>query len=37
MENKSPELADEFIEYSEVTKFKTQQISPEIVACFAKS
>ena len=37
MENKSPELQDEFIEYFEVTKFKTQRISAEIVADFTKS
>ena len=35
-ENKSTELEDEFIEYFEVTKFKTQQISAEIVADFTK-
>ena len=37
MENKSPELEDEFIEHFEVTKFKTQRISAEIVADFTKS
>ena len=36
-ENKSPELENEFIEYFEVTKFKTQQISAEIVADFIRS
>ena len=35
--NKSPELEDEFIEYFEVSKFKTQQVSAEIVAHFTKS
>ena len=36
-ENKSPELKDEFIEYFEVTKFETLQISAEIVADFTQS
>ena len=36
-ENKSPELEDECIEFFEVTKFKTHQISAEIVADFTKS
>ena len=33
-ENKSQELENEFIEYFEVTNFKTQPISAEIVADF---
>ena len=37
IENKFPELEDEFIEYFEVTKLKTQQNSAEIVADFTKS
>ena len=37
IENKPPELEDEFIEYFEVTKFKIQRISAEIVADFTKS
>ena len=32
-----PELEDELIKYFEVIKFKTQRISPEIVADFTKS
>ena len=36
-ENKSSELGDEFIKYFEVTRFKTQQISAEIVSDFTKS
>ena len=35
-ENKSTELEHEFIEYFEVTKFKAQLISAEIVADFTK-
>ena len=37
MENKSPELGDEFIKYLGVTKFKTTRISAEIDAAFTKS
>ena len=37
MASKSPELEDEFIEYFEVTKVKTQQIPVEIVAYFTKT
>ena len=36
-ENKSSELGDEFIKYFEVTRFKTQQISAEIVSDFTES
>ena len=36
-ENKSSELGDEFIKYFEVTRFKTQQISAEIVSNFIES
>ena len=36
-ENKSPEFEDEFIEYFEVTKFKTQRIWAEVTAYFKKS
>ena len=35
-ENKSPEFEDEFIEYFEVTKFKTQRIWAEVTAYFKK-
>ena len=36
-ENNSAELKDEFIKYFEVTIFKTQQSSAEIVVDFTKS